>query len=71
MGLFLQVSANLGHVGSDHCWTLELVAAYPIRIYPKMRIGQISFWENKGDANEYNGYYGNFSTITESTIYST
>ena len=68
LGLFLQVSANLGHVGSCHCWTLELVAAYPIRIYPGMIIGQVSFWENYGDVEEYQGYYGEFSNIIESNI---
>src|SRR6185369_15022636 len=48
LGLFLQVSANLGHTGSCHQWTLELVAAKPFRIYPQMKIGQISFWTNAG-----------------------
>lgn len=66
LGLFLQVSANLGHTGSSHQWTLELVATYPIRIYPGMVIGQVSFWKNRGELQEYNGYHGNFSQITES-----
>lgn len=43
LGLFLQVSADLGHTGAEHKWTLELVAAKPIKIYPNMIIGQISF----------------------------
>lgn len=68
LGLFLQVSANLGHTGSSHCWTLELVAAYPVRIYPGMVIGQVSFWENKGEIVSYSGYHGNFSEITESVL---
>ncbi len=57
-GLFLQVSANLGHTTSRHAWTLELVAAKNIRLYPGMKIGQVSFWENFGDIEEYNGRYG-------------
>lgn len=57
LGLFLQVSANLGHTGSCHCWTLEIYAAYRVRIYPHMQIGQISFWLNDGAAGPYVGKY--------------
>lgn len=57
LGLFLQVSANLGHTGSSHCWTLELVPAKPIRIYPRLRIGQISFWNNEGVATSCDSSY--------------
>lgn len=57
-GLFLQVSANLGHTTSNHKWTLELVAAIPIKLYPGMIIGQVSFWENYGIIDQYKGKYG-------------
>lgn len=57
-GLFLQVSANLGHTTSEHKWTLELVAAKAMRLYPRMKIGQVSFWKNFGDVEKYNGKYG-------------
>lgn len=57
-GLFLQVSANLGHTTSEHKWTLELVAAQPIKLYPGMKIGQVSFWKNYGNVKKYNGKYG-------------
>lgn len=57
-GLFLQVSANLGHTTSEHRWTLEMVTAQPIRVYPGMIIGQVSFWRNIGTIVEYNGRYG-------------
>ena len=53
LGLFLQVSADLGHTGSVHNWTLEIVAAKAIVIYPGMIVGQISFWENLGDVSPY------------------
>lgn len=49
LGLFLQISANLGHTTSSHQWTLELHAARAIRVYPKMTIGQVSFWRNDGN----------------------
>ena len=66
LGLFLQISANLGHTGSCHQWTLEIVACRPIKIYPNMRIGQVSFWTNYGDVKNYDGNYGKISTPQES-----
>lgn len=61
LGLFLQLSANLGHTNSVHRWTLELFAAKPMRLYPKMIIGQVSFWTNQGKPMLYTGIYGNFN----------
>jgi dCTP deaminase len=61
LGLFLQVSANLGHTGACHQWTLEIVAAKPFKIYPGMRIGQISFWENLGKPDLYKTGYTSFN----------
>lgn len=68
LGLFLQVSADLGHTTSCHRWTLELVCARPIRIYPRMRIGQVSFWTNLGDIAPYEGRYGVCNQPTESVL---
>ncbi|VWB98947.1 dCTP deaminase [Burkholderia lata] len=61
LGLFLQVSANLGHVGSCHRWTLELVSAKPFILYPEMKIGQISFWHVDGHSNAYLSGYSQFN----------
>src|SRR5208282_4842071 len=44
LGIFLNVTADLGHIGSCSHWTLELTVVQPVRIYPKMKIGQVSFW---------------------------
>lgn len=66
LGLFVQISANLGHTTSAHQWTLELVAAKSIRVYPEMIIGQVSFWENYGDIEKYQGLHGRFSDPQES-----
>ncbi|MFA5069686.1 MAG: deoxycytidine deaminase [Patescibacteria group bacterium] len=57
-GLFLQCSANLGHTSSTHKWTLEMVATIPIKLYPGMIIGQVSFWKNYGLFKKYCGRYG-------------
>lgn len=62
LGLFLQVTAPLGHVGCNHCWTLELKVVQPLKIYPNMRIGQVTFWKLFGektityDTGKYNHY---------------
>jgi len=44
LGIFLNVTADLGHLGSCSHWTLELIAVQPVRIYPNMKVGQVSFW---------------------------
>jgi len=67
-GLFLQVSANLGHTTSKHHWTLEIVAALPIKLYPGMIIGQVSFWKNYGDFENYKGKYGFLNHPQESFV---
>ncbi|GAA1809593.1 deoxycytidine deaminase [Planosporangium flavigriseum] len=61
VGLFLQVSADLGQLGAVHRWTLEIVATQPIRVYPGMVVGQVSFWKPYGDTTPYRGYYGHRS----------
>jgi dCTP deaminase len=66
LGLFLQISANLGHTTSKHQWTLEIVATNPIRLYPEMIIGQVSFWENHGDIKASPAHYANYNLPYES-----
>lgn len=66
LGLFLQVSADLGHTGSTHKWTLEIVAAKKIIVYPEMLIGQISFWMNEGTVSHYRDGYTRYSNPQES-----
>lgn len=61
LGCFLQVSADLGQLGSVHRWTLEIVVVQPLRVYPGMRMGQVSFWAPRGQAMPYRGTYGYLS----------
>lgn len=71
LGLFLQITAPLGHVGCNHNWTLELKAVQPLRIYPRMKIGQVTFWLIDGKKNKtYNdGKYNNYSRPQISMFY--
>ena len=68
LGLFLQTSANLGHTGEIHQWTLEIVATQRIKIYPEMTIGQVSFWTNLGKIKKYRGKYEYFNNPQECLI---
>ncbi|MGW8378034.1 deoxycytidine deaminase [Streptomyces sp. ODS28] len=58
LGLFVQLSADLGHLGAVHRWTLELLPAMDIYVYPGQILGQVSFWEVTGDPLAYEGWYG-------------
>jgi dCTP deaminase len=57
LGLFLNVTADLGHCGSNSQWTLEMTVVQPLRIYPGMRIGQVAFWVQLGEPTHYVGRY--------------
>ena len=71
LGLFLQVTAPIGHVGTYHNWTLELKTVQPLRVYPYMKIGQVSFWKIKGnkDINYLNGEYKQYKLPQISKFY--
>ena len=49
LGMFLQITADLGQLGKAHRWTLEIKVVQRLRIYPNMEIGQVTFWVPKGD----------------------
>jgi dCTP deaminase len=58
LGIFLNVTADLGHVGSCSHWTLELTVVQPVRVYPMMKIGQVSFWLTASKSPyRYHGLY--------------
>lgn len=53
LGLFVHATAGFGDVGFRGCWTLEMFAVQPIRIYPGIQICQIIYHELSGDVCEY------------------
>lgn len=59
LGLFVHVTADLIDIGSINQWTLQLNPVQPVRVYPGMRIGQVTFWTVKGAINLYQGKYQN------------
>jgi dCTP deaminase len=69
LGLWLQVTADLGHIGNHHRWTLEFKVVQPLRIYPGMQIGQVTFWCPRGRRRQlYRGKYARHITAEPSHI---
>ncbi len=70
LGIFIHITAGLGHVGASGFWTLEICCVQPVRIYPFIDICQIYFFEIKGEYDKYKGgkYYDN-QGIQTSMIY--
>jgi len=57
LGLFLNAAADLGHAGSRSRWTLELSVVQPLRLYPRMSVGQVAFWTQRDPIGNYRGRY--------------
>jgi dCTP deaminase len=53
LGVWVHVSAPLGHVGHAIRWTLEIRSARPVRIYPRMTFGKIIFIKTRGVVTSY------------------
>jgi dCTP deaminase len=68
LGMWIQVSAPLGHVGAIIPWTLEIRVMAPIIVYPEMTIGKIAFWEPSGDKLRYGGKYDDSRTTVPSRL---
>jgi len=53
LGIWVHVSAPLGHAGHAIRWTLEIRAAKPVRIYPGMTFGKLVFLHTFGPQSSY------------------
>ncbi|MES5481546.1 dCTP deaminase [Bradyrhizobium sp. INPA03-11B] len=69
LGLFIDVTADLIDLGSINQWTLQLAPVLPVKVYPGMRIGQVTFWCVKGEPVLYSGKYAGQSSPVESLIH--
>ncbi|MBX7066816.1 MAG: hypothetical protein K1X28_06260 [Parachlamydiales bacterium] len=70
LGLFLQITADLGQLGTCHSWTLELKVVQPLVVYPRMVIGQVCFWRVDGNSESlYKGKYHRDSKPRSSKLY--
>jgi len=57
LGIFIDITADLIDLGSINQWTLQLHAVQPVRVYPGMLIGQVTFWRTYGRRVQYDGKY--------------
>ena len=70
LGLGVHVTAGFGDVGFKGRWTLEMVAAEPVRIYPHMKICQIYYHTVAGEIlEEYCGKYVDQMAATPSRLW--
>ncbi|MFG3025259.1 deoxycytidine triphosphate deaminase [Streptomyces sp. NPDC048254] len=53
LGIWVHVSAPLGHQGHAIRWTLEIRAARPVRVYPGMTFGKLVFLTAFGSPVSY------------------
>ncbi len=69
LGLFIHVTADIIDIGSHNQWTLQLHAVHPVKVYPGMLIGQVTFWKVFGEVELYDGKYQGSMGPFESQIY--
>ncbi|MGW3185684.1 dCTP deaminase [Kitasatospora sp. NPDC001119] len=72
LGVWVHVSAPLGHVGHAIRWTLEIRVVRPVRIYPGMTFGKIIFLKTLGAEASYQNMgrkYTRTSGIDTSRLY--
>lgn len=68
LGVWVQVSAPLGHTGAVVRWTLEIRVAQAIRLHAGMRMGKVAFWSVDGAVLPYTGRYANSRTVLQSRL---
>ncbi len=69
LGLYIYLNSGLGDIGFKRQWTLELHSIHKLKIYPEMKIGQMLFWQPKGEIFLYDGKYKNSKGPEISQIY--
>jgi dCTP deaminase len=70
LGLFIHITAGFGDVGFNGYWTLEMMCAQPIRIYPNIEICQIFYHTIQGEYVPYaSNKYQNNRGIQPSFMY--
>jgi dCTP deaminase len=53
LGIDIHATAGKGDVGFCNTWTLEISVTQPVRIYHMMPIGQLIYFEVKGEIENY------------------
>ncbi len=69
LGLFVHVTADMIDIGSINRLTLQLHAVVPVRVYPRMRVGHVTFWVCSGEIVPYAGKYRDIESPAGSLSY--
>jgi dCTP deaminase len=69
LGVFIHITADLIDIGSINRWTLMMHTVQPVKVYPYMLIGQVTFWVPKGKIVLYKGKYQGSKGPMESLVY--
>lgn len=67
--LFIHITADLIDIWSYWNSTFQLFATLPVKIYPNMKIAQVSFWQPKWDIELYKWKYQGSEWPQASKIY--
>lgn len=68
LGVFAHVTAGRGDDGFCGHWTVEIVVARPVVIYPRERYFQITYHEIRGERTPYAGRYQGDTSAAGSKI---
>ncbi len=70
LGITIHITAGFGDNGFKGTWTLEIMVVKPVKIYPGMKIGELSYFPLVGDSSrKYKGKYLGQKDTTPSRIY--
>ncbi|MEQ4720942.1 hypothetical protein [Nonomuraea sp. B19D2] len=64
LGIWVHVSAPLGHTGHAIAWTLEIRVARPVRVYPGMTFGKLLFLHTFGATASYQRHGRKYTAST-------
>jgi dCTP deaminase len=68
LGIWVHVSAPLGHIGHAIAWTLEIRVARPVRVYPGMTFGKLVFLHPFGAVASYQHHGRKYAASTSIDI---
>lgn len=72
LGLAVHITADIGQIGFNGVWTLEMQVIRPLRIYPGTKICTIYFQTIDGNNDMlYNGRYQHQKDVTASKLFDT
>jgi dCTP deaminase len=69
LGISVHSTAGRGDDGFFGRWTLEVSVVHPVRVYPGMKVGQVTFFDLRGERRPYRGKYQNQDAAVASKLW--